>query len=183
MNPMPGGIRFVFQDWPANVGNSKARVVLTAYRLALLLTTSNRFIRIIGLPYCILYRFVFAWIFGIELPLRGVVGSGLRLYHGQGLVVHDEVSIGNDVVLRHCTTIGVKPGHDGRLLIPRIGNNVDVGCNSVILGEVIIGDGVLIGAGSVVTKSVPAFCVVVGNPARIIRTNPSSNLIAGPSLA
>lgn len=44
-------------------------------------------------------------------------------------------------------------------------------CNSVIIGNIIIGNNVVIGAGSVVTKSVPDNCVVVGNPAYILRGN------------
>ena len=48
----------------------------------------------------------------------------------------------------------------------KIGKNVWIGGNTVILPGVTIGDGAVIGAGSVVTKDIPAFCVAVGNPAR-----------------
>jgi maltose O-acetyltransferase len=51
-----------------------------------------------------------------------------------------------------------------------IGNNVWIGGDAVILPGVKIGDDVVIGAGSVVTKDVPHHVVVAGNPARIIRT-------------
>ena len=54
-------------------------------------------------------------------------------------------------------------------LITKIGNDVWVGCNSVILPGVIIGDGAVIGAGSVVTKDVPSYAIVGGVPAKIIR--------------
>ena len=50
-----------------------------------------------------------------------------------------------------------------------IGNNVWLGCNVVVLPGVQIGDGAVIGAGSVVTKNVPANTVVVGSPARVIK--------------
>ena len=50
----------------------------------------------------------------------------------------------------------------------KVGNNVYIGQNSIILPGVTIGDNVIIGAGSVVTKSIPEGCIVGGNPAKII---------------
>jgi serine acetyltransferase len=50
----------------------------------------------------------------------------------------------------------------------KVGNNVFIGVNSIIMPGVIIEDNCLIAAGSVVTKSIPAGSVVAGNPARII---------------
>lgn len=50
-----------------------------------------------------------------------------------------------------------------------IGNNVWVGGNAIILGGVTIGDNVVIGAGSVVSKDIPANSLAVGNPCRVIR--------------
>ena len=45
---------------------------------------------------------------------------------------------------------------------------MDVGANAIVIGPIMIGDDVAIGAGAVVLKDVPANCVAVGNPARII---------------
>jgi putative colanic acid biosynthesis acetyltransferase WcaB len=52
---------------------------------------------------------------------------------------------------------------------PKIGNNVDIGANSVILGNIEIGTNSIIGAGSIVVKSIPENCVAVGNPAKVIK--------------
>ena len=57
----------------------------------------------------------------------------------------------------------------GLYLHTRIGRNCFIGGSSLILPGVEIGDGCVVGAGSVVTKSVPPGCVVAGNPARILR--------------
>lgn len=50
-----------------------------------------------------------------------------------------------------------------------IQNDVWIGANSVILPGITIGEGAIIGAGSVVTKDIPNFAIVAGNPAKIIR--------------
>lgn len=51
----------------------------------------------------------------------------------------------------------------------RIGHDVWIGCNSVVMSGVTIGTGAVIGAGSVVTRDVPPYAVVYGNPARVRR--------------
>ena len=51
-----------------------------------------------------------------------------------------------------------------------IGNDVWIGSNSTILGGVRIGDGAVIGAGAVVTKDVPPYSIVAGNPARVVKS-------------
>lgn len=53
---------------------------------------------------------------------------------------------------------------------PIIGNNVTLGASVTIIGEIHIGDNVIIGAGSVVVKDVPNNVVIAGNPAKIIHT-------------
>jgi|SRR5690554_3091582 len=50
-----------------------------------------------------------------------------------------------------------------------IGNNCVIGINSIILSGVKVGKHVIVGAGAVVTKDVPDYCVVVGNPAKVIK--------------
>lgn len=52
----------------------------------------------------------------------------------------------------------------------KIGKNVWIGSNSTILPGVTIGDNAIIGAGSVVTKDIPADMIAVGNPAKVIRS-------------
>ena len=154
----------IFQDWKS--GNSqKGKVVLLFFRLACL-AKINVFVKVLLLPYLVFYKIFIEWILGIELPYQATIGQGLRLFHGQSLVVHRKVIIGNNCTLRHSTTIG-NVTVDGEC--PRIGNNVEIGANVCLLGEIEVGDNVVIGAGSVVVKSIPSNSIVVGNPARVIK--------------
>ena len=158
----------LFQDWKSNYKNPKARFILFLFRLSHL-ATKNKIVFLVFIPYLIFYRILVEWLLCCELPYKTIVGSGLRIYHGQCLVINDGTVIGNNCILRHSTTIGNKQLIDGNYSSsPIIGNNVDIGSNVCIIGPIKIGNNVKIGAGSVVVKDVPSDSIVVGNPARII---------------
>jgi len=53
----------------------------------------------------------------------------------------------------------------------KIGKNCFIGCASIIMPGVQIGDHVIVGAGSVVTKDVPSHSIVAGNPAKVVRSD------------
>lgn len=93
------------------------------------------------------------------------IGEGFFIEHGFSTIISAEKIGSNFQINQNCTIGWTNNGG------PIIGNNVSVGCNSVVLGNITIGDYVIIGAGAVVTKSIPDNCVVVGNPARIINKN------------
>lgn len=103
---------------------------------------------------------------GIELPCETQVGRRLRIEHFGGIIVSGDAVIGDDVVLRHGVTIGLK--NTGERGAPRIGNGVDIGAGAKILGKISIGDGAIIGANAVVVRDVPAGAIAVGIPARIL---------------
>lgn len=153
----------ILQDWDANRGNWKSCFVLVFFRAAQALRSWPGVVR---LPVTALYVVLVEWILGIELNVQSCIGPGLRLYHGHGLVIHRAAVVGSGCALRHGTTLGMKRGPED---CPILGDRVDVGCNVVILGSVRVGDGAVIGAGSVVLHDVPAGDVVAGNPARSIR--------------
>ncbi len=161
----------IFQDWDANKGNPKGRLVLVSFRIAHALRYGPRWLLPVTVLYGLLYRITVEWVLCIELPWKTRIGEGLRLDHGQALIVNDGTTIGKKCTLRNGTTIGVKFAEDGsKSQSPTLGNSVNVGANATILGPISIGDHAVIGAGAVVTKDVPSGAVVAGNPARIIRT-------------
>lgn len=107
-----------------------------------------------------------------------IIGSGSNI--GRGSWVAKDTQFGKNVMtgpeiivlsVNHSTVRnGVpfnKQGHFQRKPVI-IGNNVWVGTRAIILPGVVIGDNCVIGAGAVVSKSVPSNCTIVGNPARII---------------
>ncbi|MEO5998471.1 MAG: hypothetical protein ABIN89_17065 [Chitinophagaceae bacterium] len=157
--------QFIFQDWKINKGNLKGRIILLLFRTANI-CNKKKIYYYLGIPYLIFYRILVEWFFSIEIPWTIKAGKNLSLFHGQALVLNGDVVLGENCTVRHCTTIGNKMLSDGRFSSsPVIGNNVDIGSNVCIIGDIFIKDNVKIGCGAVVTKDVSGNCIVVGNPA------------------
>lgn len=104
---------------------------------------------------------------------------GNNFYMNAGCHILGEITIGDDVMIGPKTVIwgrnhGILKGspmkeqpHDKSSII--IGNDVWIGANTTILKGVNIGNGAVVGAGSVVTKDIPEYAIVVGNPAKILK--------------
>lgn len=97
---------------------------------------------------------------------NGTIGPGFFINHGHSTQINAK-SIGENFQIWQNVTIGVKTQFH-KETIPTIGNNVKICSGAVVCGDITIGNNVTIGANSVVMKSVPDNCVVVGNPARIV---------------
>ena len=94
------------------------------------------------------------------------IGGGMRILHGYSTIVFAR-SIGSNFTVYQQVTIGRGKKINGND-IPIIGNNVTVYAGAIIVGGITIGDNVVIGAGTVVTKDVPANTTVVGATPRCI---------------
>lgn len=116
----------------------------------------------------IIYFFQY-FLFNSSVPASCQIGGGTKFgYYGMAVVIHARAVIGKNCTIGTCVTIG---GKSGWYEVPVIGDNVQIASGCKILGPVRIGNNVVIGANSVVTKDVPDNCVVAGVPARIIREN------------
>jgi serine O-acetyltransferase len=108
------------------------------------------------------------WLTGIEIHPGAKIGLGFFIDHGMGVVIGETAEVGDFVTLFQGVTLGGTGKERGKRH-PTIGNHVVVGAGAKILGAIRIGDNVKIGANSVVLKSVPPHSTVIGVPARIIK--------------
>lgn len=106
-------------------------------------------------------------IWHVRIDPAARIGPGLFIMHGYAILL-GPVEIGANCVLHHNVTLGqrVAAGSQG---VPRFGDNVWIGPGCTVTGDVTVGDGVTISAGTVLSKSVPAGALVAGNPGRVIQ--------------
>jgi serine O-acetyltransferase len=104
--------------------------------------------------------------YGIELPLTANLGRRVQIGHQSGIVIHPYATIGDDCIIRQNVTIGAWSSE--RSEAPTVGNHVEFGAGSSILGAVTIGDGARIGPHAVVMTDVPAGAMVFVNPPRMV---------------
>ena len=108
------------------------------------------------------------FITGIEIHPGAAIGSGLFIDHGMGVVIGETTEIGDNVTLFQGVTLGGTGKQRGKRH-PTLGSHVVVGAGAKVLGPIMIGDFVKIGANSVVLQDVPDHSTVVGIPGRIVR--------------
>lgn len=82
-----------------------------------------------------------------------------------GIYIDDESYLASGVFVLTHDYARLKGG-----LKTKIGKRCFIGVNAIIMPGITIGDSVIVGAGSVVTKDIPNNCIVAGNPAKIIKT-------------
>lgn len=96
---------------------------------------------------------------GFSIPPH-TFGPGLSIAHWGTIAVEGKARIGKNCRIHQGVTIGSAKGE-----VPIIGDNCFIGANACIIGGVILGDSVKVGAGAVVTRSFGDNAVLVGNPA------------------
>lgn len=102
---------------------------------------------------------------GIELPCEVVIGRNFVIDHFGGIIVSGYAKFGDNCRIRNGVVVGLRRVDDP--CAPSIGSNVEIGAGAKLLGRIVIGDNVLVGANAVVLSDVPSDSIVVGNPAII----------------
>lgn len=116
----------------------------------------------------------------VEIQKHASVGSQCKIsshtFICEGVVIEDAVFVGHGVTFINDSYPratnsggGLQSEADWKVEPTRVKRGASIGSGSTILSKVVIGENAIIGAGSVVTRDVPANAIVAGNPARILR--------------
>jgi serine acetyltransferase len=146
--------------------------LLTFYRFRY--AFDNRYCRSAGVVTTILKTLLLFLEFLVQIisksQLHHCVLLKERVYlSNRGNMVVGALEIGSGSCLQDRITIGKNNLVEGQGNMPTLGENVWVGCNAIVYGKITIGDGATICEDTVLTRSIPANCLVRGNPARVIR--------------
>lgn len=96
----------------------------------------------------------------IEIYYSAVIGANFKINHGVGSVIGARCTLGEGCTLHQNVTLGDRCG-----CRPCIGNGVTIYAGAMVLGDVVLGDGSVVGANAVVLSSFPACSVLTGSPA------------------
>ncbi len=153
--------REIFREDGANPG--ALRLVLTdgtsasiLYRLMKLF--SRHFL---GYPVAFFLQWLNRLINGCVIGVKASFGPGFVIMHPVGVVINSKVSGGRNVTIESGVVIGDEKGRS-----PTLGNHIFIGSGAKIIGGLVIGDNVKIGANAVVTKSCGPDTTMLGIPAK-----------------
>jgi serine O-acetyltransferase len=118
----------------------------------------------------IFYRLIvkrYSYKYGFQIPVNTNIGGGFYIGHFGTIIINERAKIGKNCNIAPNTTIG--QANRGKLKgYPTIGDYVWIGTGSVIVGNIRVGNNVLIAPNAFVNIDVPDNSIVLGNPARII---------------
>lgn len=106
-------------------------------------------------------------VWGVDIHPAAKLGAGLMFDHATGIVIGETAVVGDNVSILHGVTLG-GTGKETGDRHPKIGDGVMIGAHATILGNIKIGKGASVAAGSVVLNNVPPHVTVAGVPAQIV---------------
>ncbi|URJ31283.1 serine O-acetyltransferase [Blochmannia endosymbiont of Camponotus sp.] len=106
--------------------------------------------------------------FNVDIHPAASIGCGVMIDHATGVVIGETSIIENNVSIMQSVTLGGTGKINGDRH-PKVRQRVMIGASAIILGNIEIGYGAKVGAGSVVLHSVPPYATVTGKPARLVR--------------
>ncbi len=118
-------------------------------------------------PLALFFQNRMSTCFGVDIHPAARMGKGIMLDHATGLVIGETACVGNNVSILQSVTLG-GTGKDEGDRHPKIGNGVLISAGAKILGNIRVGEGAKVGAGSVVLEDVPAHTTVAGVPAKVV---------------
>jgi serine O-acetyltransferase len=116
---------------------------------------------------------------GVDIHPGALIGRRLFIDHATGVVIGETAIVGSDVTMYQGVTLGGTGKQHGKRH-PTICDNVFIGNNANILGNLTVGENSRVGAGSVVLSDVPPNSTVVGVPAHIVYRNGERVLLTDP---
>ncbi len=168
VNDIKNDVKSVRERDPAAKSNAQVLLLspgvhaLIAYRIAHKMYAKNHFFRANLISHIARRRT------GIEIHPGAKIGKGLVIDHGMGVVIGETAEVGDNCTIYQGVTLG-GTGKDVGKRHPTLGNNVLVGAGAKVLGPLKIGNNVKIAANAVVLKEIPENCTAAGIPARIVR--------------
>jgi serine O-acetyltransferase len=139
----------------------KGFLALQSYRIAHWLWNNSR------KSLAIFFQHKISMVFGVDIHPGAQLGHGIMIDHATGLVIGQTSVVGNNVSIMQSVTLGGTGKEDGDRH-PKVSDGVLISAGAKILGNIIIGEGAKIGAGSVVLQDVPKHTTAAGVPAKII---------------
>lgn len=106
-------------------------------------------------------------VYGMDIHPAARIGTGVLIDHATGVVIGETAIVENDVSILHEVTLG-GTGKETGDRHPKVRRGVLIGAGAKILGNVEVGEGARVGAGSVVLDPVPPYSTVAGVPSRVV---------------
>ena len=118
-------------------------------------------------PLAVFFQNQISATLGVDIHPAARIGSGIMLDHATGIVIGETAVVEDDVSILHSVTLGGS-GKESGDRHPKIRRGVLLSAGCKVIGNIVVGEGAKVGAGSVVLRDVPPHVTVAGVPAQIV---------------